>query len=165
MALAIKRCGGQSELARLIKRRYGTEVSPQRIQYLANATAAKPAKGSRITAQIASVAGLRPEWLASGTGPRDEIAPAAFGRSGIDPLRAAKLIDVKVVGTKRRIKMELTQEAIEVAKAFMDLPARERMRFQRAILVAALPHQRDVPDEELQHLAAPTAGKRKVGTQ
>lgn len=168
MQFAIKRCGGQTELAREIYRRYGKNVSPQRIQYLASETVAKPAKGSRITPEIAAVAGLRAEWLALGIGRRDEP------NKDVDPdqprrLKPAQVVDVKVKGSERRIKMELTQDAIDVAKAFMDLPARERLRFQRAIMVAALPYSRDVPDEQLSHLAAPkeAPAKRKLpkGTQ
>lgn len=169
MQFAIKRCGGQSELAREIHRRYGRKVSPQRIQYLASETVAKPAKGSRITPEIAAVAGLRAEWLALGIGKRDESSSKGVDVDQRRHLEPARIVDVRVKGTERRLKMELTQDAIDVAKAFMDLPARDRVRFQRAIMVAALPYSRDVPDERLQHLAAPggTAKKRKLpkGTQ
>jgi hypothetical protein len=162
MQYAIRRAGGQSRLAREIELRYKIKTTQQRLQYLASETRRKPAKGSRITPQIAGVAGLRAEWLATGIGPREETPtrPRASADRR-DKLEAAAVVDVKIKDTTRILRMELTQDAIDVAKAFMDLPARERMRFQRAILVAALPHTRDIPDEALGSLAAPTAKTQK----
>jgi hypothetical protein len=152
MRYAISRCGSQSELARKIQERYGIKVSPQTIQHLQSKSLDKPAASSGLTPQIAAIAGLRAEWLASGKGPKEE--PVSTPRVGA--LEIAEVVPVVITETGETIKMELTKAAIEVAKAFMDLPANERARFLRQIKVAALQHSVEVSDDAVETLATAT---------
>lgn len=170
MKVAVDRAGGQTALARKIEKRFGGKVDPQRIQYLVTAKTSdrkpKAARGSQLTPQIAAVTGLRAEWLASGTGPRDEgttiASKAPISKPKIE--RAGTIeITVKETGEMRRI--EMTQDAIEVAIMFMDLSKRERSNFKRQLTAVALQHMDIAPDEQLDHLAAPgtpTAEKAKT---
>lgn len=168
MRVAIERAGGQSELARKIQERYGLKISPQRIQWLASPTVAKPAKGSRITPQIAGVAGLRAEWLASGKGLRDEPEPPKSRGSANGAHKQAAVVSIRVKETGEVVKMELTKQALEVAKAFMDLSKGARDKFHRAIEVERIKHLEEVPDEKLAHLSAKAKiekAKQSGGTQ
>lgn len=146
---AIKRAGGQSELARKLTRYTGNTVSPQAIQYLADRNRRKPARGSRLTPAIAAVTGMRAEYLSDGKLPRDADAPA--------PPALETTMEVEGV--------ELTKQALNVAKAFMDLPRNRRDEYQRAIEAEALGHSSVVPDSKLRHLAATGRKKRVTGTQ
>jgi len=96
MRVAIKRAGSQSALARLVNERYGTTLKPQNIQYLASNKPAggKPAQGSRNVSRIASVVGLRPEWLESGEGQQD---------AGPTPKAAATKPTEPIVRKRKRI--------------------------------------------------------------
>jgi hypothetical protein len=67
----------------------------------------------------------------------------------------AKIVSVRVKETGRVIRMELTTDAVFVAKAFMDLPKNKRDEFRRKIEIEAMPYMSRVPDEQLAHLAAP----------
>jgi hypothetical protein len=145
--VAIARAGGQSALAEKVSRYTGKKVDPQVIQYLASRKRAKRARASRFTPAIAAVTGLRAEWLAHEKGPRDDDPPAP-------ELTVAGEID----------GMEFTKQAIEVAKAFMDLPRRRRDEIHRQVTTEALLEVSHVPDSKLGHLAAPTK-KRVKGTQ
>lgn len=175
MAIAIARAGGpeagQSEIARRITQKWGKKCSPQSIQYLADKKRPKPARSSALLPMIAEVVGLRWTWLATGNGEMeipgwsfDEFmkSPEDSRPAGQNVTHAGTPFDIaiKVNG------MELTQEALEVAKAFMELPGNERERFKRDIQVAALRYQRHVPDEKLAHLAAPDSPTAKrLGTK
>ena len=165
VALAVDKCGGQSELARTIARRFGVRATQQQIEYLLRVRG-KPARRSSLTPYIAKIAGQSPTWAPSAAeGKRDRKADAA-------PLHKAKLVAVKIKGTGRVETVELTTEALQLAKLFMDLDADDR----REVLAkaGALDARRRsvkgprVPDEKLRHLAAPgtptaqaTAAKRK----
>lgn len=152
LEVAVKRAGGQAQLAKLVNDRFGLKISQQTINYLLNRKRVKPAVASKYTPQIAAVSGLNAQWLASGRGLRDAVSEVA---EGVAPVRAAPTIET----TTEVDGVELTRAAIEVAKAWMDLPRNERDEFKRKIETAALRHSAAIPDNELEHLSA--AGKRK----
>jgi hypothetical protein len=85
MQEAVRRCGGQSELARKLGEVYGVKIKPQTIQYLQSETPSKKtgkvAQGSRLTPQIAALAGLSAEWLGADQGPK-EAAGGGRGHEG-----------------------------------------------------------------------------------
>lgn len=139
-------------MAKLVNDRFGLNISQQTIGYLLNRKRTKPAAASKYTPQIAAVSGLNAQWLASGRGTRDAILAA--GDIGA-PTRAQPTIET----TTEVDGVELTRAAIEVAKAWMDLPRNERDEFKRKIETAALRHSAAIPDNELEHLSA--AGKPK----
>lgn len=157
MQYVIKLCGDQSKLARKIRERYGLKVTAQTIQHLQSKSRKKPAAASGLTPQIAAITGVRAEWLATGKGPREEPV-SAWKNAGIE---VAEVVPVEITETGETIKMELTKAAIEVAKAFMDLPANERARFLRTIKVAALQHAVEVSDETVESLTNVAPGKGK----
>lgn len=163
LALAIKRAGGQSALARKIFARFGIATSPQRIQYLSRSSGAKPARSSGITAQIAAVAGLNAEWLATGKGARDAGDERSLKRAKDERMihEQARELRITLIGTGETIKMEITKQALEVAKAFMDLPVNERNKIERKVMTLRLQYLEEVPDDKLGHLAAPTARTQK----
>lgn len=151
IAEAIKRAGGQSVLARKVALYTGKKCNPQTIQYLARKTLKKPARGSRLIAAIAAVTGLRAEYLSDGKLPRDTDAPAA-------PAAIETTVEVEGV--------ELTKQALNVARALMKLPENRRDDYQQEIESEALRYSSRVKDQKLGHLAAPTARKKRVsGTQ
>lgn len=162
LAIAIRRAGGQSSLVRKIKQRYAIEITPQAIQYLARETSEKPAKGSKLTAQIAGIAGLRAEWLASGDGEMDEPTQPITGLHVKDVHTELERLGVTVKETGEQLDMELTQEAVEVAKLFMDLNKKERTKFYRALVAEHRNHVDEIPRAQ-----APTtmtiARKRRDG--
>lgn len=155
MAVAIRIAGGQSALARKLHERYGIEVKPQAIQYLASTTLEKPAQASRLTPQIAAITGLAAEWLASGRGEQYASGATDRRRPRRQTITRAGVVEITIKETGAMRRIELTQDAIEVALMFMDLNKRERARFKRQLTVAAMQHMEDRPDEELSHLAAP----------
>lgn len=151
---AIEKAGGQSELARALRRRFPTlRVTPQAIQHLAvPKKGKKPAQASRLTPYIAEVVGLPVYGIASPTngthqpeGPRYLASPV-----NKNTLERAQEVD----------GVEFTKDALLVAKAFMDLPRNMRDEFKRKIETAALEHSSAVADENLTHLAAPRPRKR-----
>jgi transcriptional regulator with XRE-family HTH domain len=94
--------------------------------------------------------GVATTWLVKGEGSPDRAAPIER--------KAALDLMMEVDG------MELSRDAILVARAFMELPGNKRAEFKRKIETAALEYATAKPDGELEHLAAPK--KRHVkGTQ
>lgn len=155
MRVAIKRAGGQSALARRLNEVYNAGVSPQTIQYLASTTLEKPAQGSRLTPQIAALTGLAADWLATGTGEQNAEGARDGRRQRRQSITRAGIIEITIKETGEMRRIELTQDAIEVALMFMDLDKRERATFKRQLTVAAMQHMDVRPDAELAHLAAP----------
>lgn len=151
---AIRRAGGQSELARMVTKFTGKPVSPQAIQYLADRKRKKPARGSRLVAAIAAVTGLRAEWLSDGKGPRESKDPVPQTKTG--SLETTMEVD----------GVELTKQALQVARALMKLPENRRDDYQQEIETEALKYSSRIRDAQLEHLAAPSGKKKRVaGTQ
>lgn len=158
MQQAIDKAGGQSALARAIEQRFGIKFSQQSIQYLVSKTPGKNGKlaqGSTHVPQIAAVVGFNPEWLATGKGPRDHVSHTA---SSVQSTR----VTVPAVEPATQIdNVEYTQAALQLARAWMDLPRNERDIFKRAIETAALRYMSSIPDDQLEHLAAPVVKPRQ----
>lgn len=164
--VAIERAGGQSELARMVNERYGTKLKPQNIQYLARKTPnsrGKVAGGSRHSSLFASVVGLVAEWLESGEGPQDvpNWKPSKARKNGVlkEPLTLSRTVHVKIKETGERITVELTTDALKLAKLFMDMAVEDRKEILRQVETKEIKRKIQggayVPDEKLGHLAAP----------
>ena len=156
--LAVRKCGGQSELAREIKRRFGVVVRPQNIEWLRQRTR-KPAQRSSLTPYIATIAGVDPAWA-----PKPNLKGVASRTK--EPLRVARTVAVKIKETGKVVKVELTTEVLRVAKALMDMDADDRLEV--VAKVEALEIQRRAlkgrhrgPDRELDHMARPDTPEGK----
>jgi transcriptional regulator with XRE-family HTH domain len=103
----------------------------------------------RLANAAAAELGVNLTWLLEGTGPRDK-APEATERRALEPA-------AEIQG------MELTRDAILVARAFMELPGNLRAEFKRRIETAALEYSTAKPDGELGHLSVKR--KKERGTQ
>lgn len=112
-------------------------------------------RGKAPSAELADLAaarlGVNLPWLLREEGQRDRAAPA----QALPKLETAMEVD----------GVEFTKQALQVAKAFMDLPRNRRDDYQRAIETEALNSSSVVPDRQLGHLAAPKEKKRVKGTQ
>lgn len=89
-------------------------------------------------------------WLLREDGPKRPNQLAEPGGRGYKVLETTTEVD----------GVELTKQAIQVAKAFMDLPRNRRDDYQQQIETEALKSSSRTPDEKLRHLAAPTAQKK-----
>ena len=158
---AIRKAGSQSELARRVSELLprGQKLTPQAIQYLASRKArkkdGKPAGGSTFTPFIEQATGLAYANEGRLSASIGEVTLAATGTLGT-------LEPAQEIGG-----VELTKDAIRVARAFMDLPRRRRDAILRAIETEALGETTAVADARVEHLRAPSEkkSKPKAGTQ
>lgn len=176
----VERVGGASEMSRKVNALYpkGPKISQQLIEYLASGRPGKkgkPAQGSRNTAKLAAAGGVYADWLESETGPRDlpnrKLALAVPPQTPKgDPLTLARIVAVKIKETGKVQKVELTTEALKLAKLFMKLDDEDRLAVAQkatALRLAATAHKapaKGLADHDLDHLAAPgtPAAKRAM---
>lgn len=137
MAEALKRIGGppdraQTKLAKALNVRFPElKTTPQAIQYLAKNPNAK--RGGRLMVYISRLVDLPPlgEWSVSSEHPIHEAAGGI-----VEPV--PNMSRRSVERAKELDGVEYTKEALEVAKAFMDLPRNLRDEFKRQIETEAL---------------------------
>jgi hypothetical protein len=85
-------------------------------------------------------------------------SPARSGKAKPDALTPVKKIKVKIRETGRMVDVEITTEALRVAKLFMDLDVDDRKEVVAKVEALeikrkALRGRDKVPDEQLHHLA------------
>jgi transcriptional regulator with XRE-family HTH domain len=87
------------------------------------------------------------------------------GTRAIKPPEAAIL--AKALGTSPAYVMcleseDMTQEERQLLVSWRALPEKDRMQYLRRISSLAIVYRDAVPDEQLEHLASPTAKRRKA---
>lgn len=145
VAEAIKALGGQNAAKRAIKLRYGKGPSQQTLGYLVRKTGKKRAGGSVWIAQIAACAGMNPEWLASGEGPK--MADAVIEQ----PRAVNEVVGDYSSGKKRRLeaKVYLEKQIDELVNAWLALNEIDRTAFKTVLEKVAIHQKAAVPDERL----------------
>jgi hypothetical protein len=88
------------------------------------------------------------EWLATGEG-RQNVPK--------EPITASRAVLVKIKDTGERRTVELTTEALKIAKAFMEMDIDDRREVMQKVHTLEIKRKalkgRGVPDGELGHLA------------
>jgi transcriptional regulator with XRE-family HTH domain len=128
---------------------------------------------------LADLLRVRWQWLARGQLPKRPSEPGRSAQGAAESTTTHEARPYEPVELAIMVDgMELTREALEIAKMWMELPGSERQELKRRIKERVKIYgSENVPDERLGHLAAPgtptaqraaKAGKKKptpAGTQ
>jgi lambda repressor-like predicted transcriptional regulator len=107
----------------------------------------RDSKRSEYSTPLAVALGVTEGWLTTGRG--DKLRGGTIGSPVTAATTAALERAQEIDG------VELTKEAIQLAKAWMDLPRNVRDEYKRKIETEALRHTSVVLDRQLDQLAAP----------
>lgn len=145
---AIDVFGSQQRAADAIKAQCGLRITQAAISKVASGKHGDDPGLSIVPILLAVVARFNVLWMTRGIGPRDLPSQLPLA------VPASTLQTSSIVQTAEG-PMEMTSDAIYVARAFMALPENKRDDFKRWIETVALEYRTPVPDHQLEHLRAP----------